>query len=180
MLTDTWKEPQAPCVSDISRQGGQISNEWVKNPLVQSFGRQRARGKQQARPGGPDLRAQIDGAQQIPDPPCLSAFKQGGGGSGIVGAAPNGHDRGIRINGSCAAPTFSAVLSLTRMGPPSTVSSFCPPCPCCRVSLIRTSPLARVVFSSSHHPLISRHASHLHISFSPKGESVSPVFTAPT
>jgi hypothetical protein len=114
------------------------------------------------------------------DPPRLSTFKKGGGGSRIVGAAPSGHDRGIWINGSCEAPTFSASLSLTRMGPPSTASSFCPPCPCYRVSLIHTSPLARVVFSSSHHPLISRHASHLHITFSPKGESVSPVFTSPT
>ena len=68
-----------PNVSDISRQGGQISNEWVKNPLVQSFGRQRARGKQQARPGGLDERARINGTQQNPDPPCLSTFKQEGG-----------------------------------------------------------------------------------------------------
>jgi hypothetical protein len=98
-----------------------------------------------------------------------------------VGAAPNGHDRGAQINGSRAAPTFSAALSLTRMGPPSAVSSFCPPCPCCRVSPIHPSSLARVAFPSSHHPLIACHASRFfHISFSPKGESVSPVFAPST
>jgi hypothetical protein len=94
---------------------------------------------------------------------------------------PDGHDRGAQIDGSRMAPTLSAVLSLTRMGPPSAMSSFCPPFPCCRVPLTHPSSLARVAFPSSHHPLIARHASRFfHISLSPEGESVSPVFAPST
>jgi hypothetical protein len=97
-----------------------------------------------------------------------------GGGPRSQVQLPDGHDRGAQIDGSRMAPTLSAALSLTRMGPPSAMSSFCPPFPCCRVPLAHPSSLARVALPSSHHPLFARHASRFfHISLSPEGESVS-------
>jgi hypothetical protein len=58
--------------------------------------------KQRASPSGPDLRAQINGAYWIPDPPCLSTFKRGGGGGGGPESGAhlsNGPDQRARING---------------------------------------------------------------------------------
>ena len=45
------------------------------------------------------------------------------------------------------------------MGPPSVISFSHPPFPCCRVSSVRLSSLARVALLSSRHPLIPCHAS---------------------
>jgi hypothetical protein len=53
----------------------------------------------QARPGGPDERARINGTQQIPDPPCLSTFKQEGGGPESGAHLSDGPDERARING---------------------------------------------------------------------------------
>jgi hypothetical protein len=82
----------------------------------------------------PDEHARINGDEDHSGPPRLSTFKPRGGGSGIVGAVSNDHDQGSQINGSDIALTFSAALSLTRMGPPPTLSSFCFPFPCRHVS----------------------------------------------
>jgi hypothetical protein len=72
---------------------------------------------------------------------------------------PDGHDRGAQINGARAVPPFSAALCLTSVGPPPVISSFLPPFPYCRVSSIHPSSLVRVALPSSHHPLITCHAS---------------------
>jgi hypothetical protein len=45
------------------------------------------------------LRAQINGAYRIPDPPCLSTFKGGGGGPESGAHLSDGPDQRARING---------------------------------------------------------------------------------
>jgi hypothetical protein len=57
-------------------------------------------------------------------------------------------------------------------------TSILPTFPCCHMSLIHPSSLVQVASLSVHHPLIACHASpSFHISLSPEGKAVSPVFT---
>jgi hypothetical protein len=70
-----------------------------------------ARGKQYARSDDLDQRARINGAQRIPDPPCLPTFKLRGGGPESGAHLSDGPDERARINGgkghSGPPPPFS-------------------------------------------------------------------------
>jgi hypothetical protein len=91
----------------------------------------------------------------------------------------DGHDRGAQINGARAAPPFSAALCLTSVGPSSChviFPSAFPLLPC----VIHPPPLlVRVASPSSHHPLahLATCPVPFHVSLSPEGEFISPVFS---
>jgi hypothetical protein len=86
---------------------------------------------------GYDQSAQINDAQEIPDPHCLSTFNKGGGGPESGAHLPSGRDQSAQINGAQAIPPFSAALLLINVGPSPAVSPPEPPLPCC---LSSTSP----------------------------------------
>jgi hypothetical protein len=104
----------------------------------------------------------------IPDPPRLSPFKLGGG-SGIINAAPSGHDRSARINGARAATLFSAALCLAMVDPPPVTSLTLYPLSLvamCRLSIPPLWPAWPPLLSITHsspatHPLLSTSASRL-------------------
>jgi hypothetical protein len=54
--------------------------KWGKNPLTLGWGANAHLVKRQEDLGGQNLRAQIYGQGWIPEPPCHSTFKVGGGG----------------------------------------------------------------------------------------------------
>jgi hypothetical protein len=112
--------------------------------------------------------------ETIPDPPCLSTFKTRGG-SGIMGAAFNGHDRSARINGVCTALPLLTALYLTRVGPPPATLSFLPPYPSCHVSPTHLSSWSYwLPFPPPSTYFLPRVPHPFHIRLSPKGEFAFP------
>jgi hypothetical protein len=71
--------------------------------------------KRQANLDGRDLRAQINGAHWILEPPAFLPLS-GGGGSGIEGAPLDGYDQSAQINGAHRIPDPPAFLPLRRGG----------------------------------------------------------------
>jgi hypothetical protein len=87
---------------------------------------------------------------------------------------PDGHDRGAQIDGSRMAPTLSAALCLTSVGPPSCfviLSSAFPLLP--RVIHSSSSLVLVALLSPTIHSFAAACPVPFHISFSPKGESFS-------
>jgi hypothetical protein len=111
------------------------------------------------------------------DPPCLSTFKRRGGVRAPMCNSPAATIEAPRSTALVLSCISQTAIQLTRSGPPLfyhiILPSACPQSPHVILSFLL---LARVVPLSLHPPLVACHVSSFHISFPPRGSSVSDAF----